>query len=187
MKPTDQLKEEHLAVKQMLKIMGKVSLMLEAGQRVDSRHLESIIDFIQVFVDKCHHGKEEGLLFPAMVEAGIPEEGGPIGVMLTEHDLGRSHVKKMVSGIDGYKKDIKAAASIICENANGYIQLLEQHIYKEDNILYPMADESLSLEKQNQLLEDFEKLEQEVIGAGKHAEFHKTLRFLQNEYLSDAK
>ena len=85
------------------------------------------------------------------------------------------------------EKDVKGAASIISENANGYIQLLEQHIYKEDNILYPMADESLSLEKQNQLLEDFEKLEQEVIGVGKHEEFHKTLRFLQNEYLSDAK
>ena len=107
MKPTEQLKEEHVAVKQMLKIMSKVSLKLEAGQRVDSRHLESIIDFIQVFVDKCHHGKEEGLLFPALVEAGIPKEGGPIGVMLTEHDLGRSHVKKMVSGIDGYRKGRK--------------------------------------------------------------------------------
>lgn len=187
MKPTEQLIEEHVAVKQMLKVMDKVSQKLEAGERVDARHLESIIDFIQVFVDKCHHGKEEGLLFPAMVKAGIPKEGGPIGVMLTEHDPGRRHVQEMVSGIDGYKNDNKAAASIIAQNARGYIQLLEQHIYKEDNILYPMADKTLTLDKQSQLLEDFEKLERKVIGVGKHEELHNTLSFLQSEYLGGAK
>jgi hemerythrin-like domain-containing protein len=94
----------------MLKVMVKVSRKLEAGERVNSTRLESIIDFIQLFVDKCYHLKEEGSLFPAMVEAGIPQEGGPIGVMLTEHDLGRGHVIAIVSGIDDHKKNNKAAA-----------------------------------------------------------------------------
>ena len=187
MKPTEQLIEEHNAIKEMLNILDKVSQKLDSGEKVEPRHLELITDFIRVFTDKCHHGKEEGILFPAMVEAGISKEGGPIGVMLSEHDQGRKYIRQIISGIESYKEGKKSAAAKISENARKYIKLLEGHIYKEDNVLYPLADSHLSQDKQNQLLIDFDKLEQEVIGAGKHEELHKTLHYLQKEYSDDVK
>ncbi len=184
MRPTEQLIEEHNAIKLMLRIIEKVSQKLEAGEEVDSGHLDSIIDFIRTFADKCHHGKEEELLFSAMAEAGIPKEGGPIGVMLTEHDRGRSYVRGMSDAILSYKKGEPGAAPQIAENARNYAELLAQHIYKEDNILYPMADEHLSGDKQRELLEGFEKVEQDKIGVGKHQELHKVLHHLKDVYLS---
>ena len=99
MKPTEELTKEHDAINVMLNIMDRISEKLENGEHVDAEHLEQILEFLRVFADKCHHGKEEDLLFPAMIDAGIPKEGGPIAVMLREHEIGRTHIRNMEEGI----------------------------------------------------------------------------------------
>ncbi|MGQ9627286.1 MAG: hemerythrin domain-containing protein [Anaerolineae bacterium] len=181
MRPTEKLKEEHKAIKLILKILEKACVRLESGEEVNPEHLEQILEFIKLFADKCHHGKEEDLLFLAMEEAGFPREGGPIAVMLMEHDLGRNYVKGMSEDVAQYKAGELEISSKIVENARNYIALLTQHIEKEDNILYPMADMHLSEEKQRELIEEFEKLEHERIGIGKHEELHKLLHHLEKE------
>jgi hemerythrin-like domain-containing protein len=186
MKPTEQLKEEHQAIKVMLRILEKVCQKLESGEEVNPEHLEQMVEFIKAFADKCHHGKEEDLLFIAMEEAGIPKESGPIGVMLTEHDMGRGYVRGMSEAVTQYKAGDRKASSAIVENARNYIALLTQHIDKEDHILYPMADMHLSEERQKELVEEFERVEREEIGVGKHQEFHQLLEHLREVYLKDA-
>jgi len=177
MKPTEVLKREHEVIKLMLKILNKVCDKLEVKKAVNQEDLNSIIEFIRTFADKCHHGKEEHRLFPIMEKNGILREGGPIGVMIEEHELGRNYVKNMILALD--KKKI----SKFVENARNYILLLEQHIDKEDNILYPMADIHIKEDEQKKLTEDFEKFEREEIGVGKHEELHKALKRLKDIYL----
>ena len=176
MKPTEQLKEEHKAIKLMLKVLEAMCRRLENKENIPKEHFEKVLEFIKVFADKCHHGKEEDLLFPAMEKAGIPREGGPINVMLTEHNMGRDYVKGMSESVKGqdFNKFI--------ENARGYIELLNQHIEKEDNILYMMAEMHLQESEQEKLLRQFEKLERERIGLGKHEELHKLLHYLKEFY-----
>jgi hemerythrin-like domain-containing protein len=186
MKPTEDLKKEHEAIKVMLRILEEVSARLEAGKKVNPEHLDSILEFIQVFADKCHHGKEEGLLFPAMENAGILEERGPIGVMLHEHEQGRDFVKGMKEAVAKYKKGGEKAGLQVAKNARNYASLLSQHINKEDNILYPMADGRLSEAAQEDLEKGFEEIEKEVIGPGRHEEFHTLLHRLNEEYLKRA-
>lgn len=163
MQATRQLKEEHKAVKQALKTLEKVCKKLDKGEKVDQRHLDGLLDFLRTFVDKCHHSKEEDVLFPALEKSGVPNEGGPIGMMLIEHDTGRGFIKGMVEGKD------------FTENARSYIALLNDHIDKEDNILYMIADMHISPEEQKNLLKEFDKIEEEKVGKGKHEEFHKML------------
>lgn len=186
MKPTEQLKEEHKAIKLMLRILEKVCENLESEEEVKPEHLDQILEFIKVFADKCHHGKEEDLLLPALGEAGIPKEGGTISVMLTEHNRGRDYVRGMSKAIAKRKAGDRKVSSKIAENARNYIALLAQHIEKEDNILYPMADMHLSEDEQEELLEEFEMVEREKIGVGKHEEFHKLLNHLKGVYLKDS-
>jgi hemerythrin-like domain-containing protein len=175
MRPTEELKKEHEAIKLMIRIMGSVSDRLESGKEVDPNHLESILEFIKVFADKCHHAKEEDLVFPAMEKAGIPRESGPIGVMPHEHREGRDFVKGMSEAVEKYKKGGKNAGMDVAKNARSYASLLSQHIDKEDNILYPMADARISGADQNELEKEFEKVETEKIGKGKHEKFHRLL------------
>src|SRR5665647_273873 len=94
MKATQQLKDEHEGVRLMLRILGEVSRQFDFEGHVPNEHFEGIFEFLKVFVDKCHHGKEEELLFPALTKVGIPQDG-PIAVMLFEHEMGRKYIRVM--------------------------------------------------------------------------------------------
>ncbi len=168
-----------------LDVLEEVCRRLESGQDVDADHLEKILEFIKVFADKCHHGKEEDVLFPAMEEAGVPREGGPIGVMLMEHDLGRGFVKELTEAVKAYMVEDENAIKKIVESARRYVNLLKDHIYKEDNILYPLAERILSSEKQSELLEKFEAIEYEKVGAGAHERFHALVHRLKEFHLPE--
>jgi len=180
MKPTEQLKAEHEGIKLMLRILDKVCAKPD---EINQEHFTKMLEFLKVFVDKCHHGKEEDLLLPAMIEAGVPREKGVIKFTLLEHVEGRGYVKGMSEAFDNLKKGGSKASAKIAENGKNYIGLLVQHIDKENNILFPMADKVLSQGKQTELEEEFEKLEVERIGLGKHEEFHKLLHYLKEIYL----
>ena len=99
------------------------------------------LDFFRNFADQCHHFKEEKVLFPAMEEHGIPSEGGPIGMMLTEHEEGRSYVRAMLAAITLIESKDEAAIGSLLKSAEAYIRLLREHIQKEDEILFPWPTE----------------------------------------------
>jgi hemerythrin-like domain-containing protein len=105
MKATRQLMDEHEGIKLMLNIIGNICQRLDNKEEIDSKTFDQVIEFLKVFVDKCHHAKEEELLFPALEKAGIAKEGGPIGMMLQEHEEGRNLVKSMVGEIAQNRKD----------------------------------------------------------------------------------
>ena len=182
MKATQQLKDEHEGVKLMLNILEKVCQQVEAVGSLNKEHFEGILEFLKVFVDKCHHGKEEDLLFPALIAVGVPKEG-PIAVMLHEHEMGRQYVKAMSQAYATYIAGDKSTSKDIMQNGHGYISLLKDHIEKENNVLFVMADSRLSETRQDELFEGFEKLEEERIGVGKHEEFHGLLKKLSGAYL----
>ncbi len=183
MKATEILKEEHKIIKNMLEILDRICEKLEKNEKVNAEHLEKILDFIKTFADKCHHGKEEDLLFAAMEKVGIPREGGPIGVMLEEHRIGREYVKNMMDGLKEYKNADEDSIPQIVESARSYIGLLKEHIFKEDNILYEIADAHLSEKVQEQLVEEFEKFELEKMGKGIHEKYHHLIEELEKIYL----
>ncbi len=186
MTATKQLRDEHEGIKLMLAILEKVVSAGESGWKMDLEHIERMLEFFRVFVDKCHHGKEEEFLFLELEKHGIPKDGGPIGVMLSEHSSGRKYIQGMSDALAGLRRGAPEAAGSFTENARGYMSLLKQHISKENDVLFVMADKVLSPEENETLLESFEKLEIERIGLGKHEEFHKLLERLQDIYLRQA-
>jgi hemerythrin-like domain-containing protein len=182
MKPTEALRHEHQAILRMIRILDKMADGLEAGANVAPGDLEDAVEFIRVFADTCHHAKEEGHLFPEMERVGVPRDRGPIGVMLSEHEEGRKHVAEMARAIPGIRKKNKRAAGAFASAARGYGALLSQHIFKEDKILYPMADARLSPDQQTSLSECFDEVEKNIVGEGKHEEFHRLLERLEKAY-----
>jgi hemerythrin-like domain-containing protein len=184
MKATQILIEEHEAIKRMLSILEKIVDELESSGKANIEHLENIQEFITVFADRCHHAKEENVLFPAMTDEGFPQEEGPLKVMLSQHEQGRSFVKGFGEALAKYQAGDISTIPTIVENARGYIALLRDHIDKENNILYPIADMHLSQDKDETLIKKFEQIETERIGEGKHEEFHRLLENLSKIYLS---
>ncbi len=183
MKPTDILREEHELILVMLNIINAVCVKIEKDERPEISRLVSIIDFIRNFADRCHHAKEEKLLFPALEKAGIAREGGPIGVMLHEHTLGRNFVKAMDDVLKPMENGDRGAISLFTDNARGYVELLTGHISKENNVLFPMADQRLSPTEQKELIDGFDRVEREETGEGVHEKYHGLLHELRDAYL----
>ena len=129
------------------------------------------IDFFQKFADRCHHGKEEHHLFPALEVRGFSRERGPTGVLLCEHEHGRQHLLAMARAVEKAIAGDREAVQRFAAQARAYVALLRQHIDKEDQCLFPMADEVLSDQDQLRLLESFGKVESGEMGAGTHEKY----------------
>lgn len=169
---TQILRQEHDAILKMLDVADRVAERLDNGATIDPRTLNGLLEFFALFADKCHHGKEEELLFPLMEEKGVPREGGPIGVMLHEHDLGRAFVRQMRDHAHTFAGGTVEAGPKWAEAARGYTALLRQHIQKENDILFVMAENALSAEEQDRLADEFDRVETEKMGEGTHERLH---------------
>jgi len=176
--PTQVLTAEHELILEALDALEKKVAAVRAGAAPDRAYFEKVVAFLREFADKCHHGKEENLLFKRMAERGFPVQSGPIAVMLSEHDAGRAYIRGIADGAAKLGTD-PAATNQIAENARGYIDLLRAHIGKENNVLFPMADRALTPEDQAHLAREFERFEAEETGAGVHEAMLKLLAELK--------
>jgi len=148
------LVKEHDSILKMIEITQTI-LNSDDESKINLNHLEKIIDFVKNFADKYHHLKEEDVLFMEMEKHGMPREGGPIGVMLHEHDQGRAYIKLVEEGISKLKLGDSLAFKQVKDNLLNYCELLTTHIYKENNILYPMALRFLPSEIMEKMTIDF--------------------------------
>src|SRR3989338_4994563 len=180
MLPTEKLEQEHDVILKMLKVIQAVSGKIE---EIDQKTLKDIIDFIRTFADHCHHAKEEKILYVEAEKHGIPNEGGPIGMMLVEHDQGRGYVKMMDEALQKIGKGDKKAAKQYKENALQFVDLLEQHIGKENQILYPMINMHLPEKLQKVISDRFEKMEKEEVGEGVHHKYHALVEEMEVKFL----
>ncbi len=171
MKPTQELMNEHRVIEKMLVVLAKGCERLDKGNEVDQQMFKDAVDFFRTFADKCHHTKEEKLLFEKMMERGVSGEVGPIAVMMREHQDGRAHVKKLA----GLTEDGLENRKGIIRTGRAYVDLLSKHIQKEDNVLYPLANQVLETEDQEELEKGFEAVEKEVMGPGVHERYQSMI------------
>jgi hemerythrin-like domain-containing protein len=161
------LMNEHRVIERVLDALVGFADELERKGTTEKDELLRFVTFIREFADAHHHGKEEDILFAAMVTNGFPREGGPIAVMLHEHDQGRAFVRTLreraeatAAWSDDDRREIGAAAG-------GYADLLRHHIHKEDAILYPMAEQHLPPEAMQEVAEACERHEQDAARDGR--------------------
>ena len=134
---TQVLSDEHQTILKVIDVVLEKCDQMEKSGEYDAGFFEKVIQFIKSYADGFHHAKEEDILFKAMLENMDHMHCNPIPVMLHEHDAGREYVKGMEEAMQsGNSKGL-------IENARGYCYLLQSHIEKEDNILYPMAEQAL--------------------------------------------
>ena len=143
----DLLIQEHKNVSRMLLVIRKVCFKFMETNEIEYEDFDKIISFIKNFADGHHHHKEEIFLFNKMVEhLGQAGKNAITHGMLVEHDLGRLYIKNLSEALANYKNDNKEAKLDIIANAISYATLLENHIHKEDNIIFNFAKRGLSKE-----------------------------------------
>ncbi len=150
---TNELIAEHQNILKFIDTMLTECDQLEKGNETEKVFFDKAIDFIKNYADRYHHAKEEDILFKVMLENPGAMHCNPIPVMLHEHEAGRHFVKGLEEGLSEGNK------GKIVENARGYGYLLQEHIYKEDNILYPMAEAALSDQHKEMVLKKYKEVE----------------------------
>ncbi len=173
MNATDMLKHEHKIILKILAAARREAQSIGDTGKINADKLDKILDFCRVFIDQCHHGKEEEYLFPKMQERGLPADTGPIPVMLHEHQGGRNTVKALNAALARARQGDAAAVEEVAADLLILDEHLRGHIDKENEVLFPMADQVFTPEDQQSLVASFEKHEAEEIGAGVHEKYHR--------------
>jgi hemerythrin-like domain-containing protein len=181
MKATEILSSEHRVIERVITALESAANRLKAGQTVRPGFFVEATDFIKGFADGCHHRKEEGVLFSSMTRHGMPADGGPVGVMLAEHEQGRQFTRGLRAAALQLEAGDASARAAVVQNALGYAMLLRQHITKEDQILFPMADRVIPEDEHDGVLEGFEHVEHEETGAGVHEKYLALAEKLEQE------
>lgn len=172
MGPIELLMHEH---RQIEAVLSGLERFLGSGE-VSGPNARAVLgdyaEFLRTFADRCHHGKEEDILFREMTRFGIPLEHGPIAVMLDEHETGRAMVRTLADLADGRGPLSDAERSTAGETGDRFVEFLRSHIQKEDLVLYPMAQRTMPPEAFDAMAERFEEFERTRVGKETHERMH---------------
>ncbi len=160
--PIEVLEAEHRVIQKMVAGMSVLAEQLEGGEPADVALLESIVVFLRTFADRCHHGKEETFLFPALIRRGVPSHGCPIGGLTMEHQKGRVMVGELADAIRGYAAGEPPARDDLVKSLRALVAFYPNHIWKEDYLLFPLAGKILTPQDQQELMDKFETIEREL-------------------------
>jgi len=177
---TQNLENDH---QHILKLIAVMEAMVKTAEPTIS-YLEEVVALIRQFADGLHHAKEENLLFPLMAEKGFSLQQGPVAVMLMDHEQGRTFVKGMAENIQLYKNGATDALTLIYENMMGYSELLTNHIAKENNILFRMADNVFTADNQQSLLRQFQLIDAGSDSSISANDYIGRIEILANIYLT---
>jgi hemerythrin-like domain-containing protein len=164
---TADLRHEHEVILRALAVLERVGERLAAGRPVSDATVSELVELLRTFADRCHHGKEEEHLFPALRAKGA---GDALPVFLDEHEEGRGYLRTLA----GAGSPAERAAA-----ARRYVGMLRGHIERENEVLFPMADGLFTPEEHAALTRAYEDVERQVVGPGVHDRLLATLARLE--------
>lgn len=171
---------EHESILSGLRILEEMVFLRGNLEEIDLTDFAEMLDFLAIFADKCHQGKEESIYFPALQDAGIKSQEGMIAKLLMDHLAGRESISAMT---------VMAENMVIHENeymaaATDLIRMLREHIETENATLFPLGDVVIPADVQKKMIKAFDDFEAEVMGEGAHEKWHELLRRLEEKYLA---
>ncbi|HTZ30865.1 MAG TPA: hemerythrin domain-containing protein [Methylomirabilota bacterium] len=183
---TQILRQEHDAILEMIGSLEAIVHHLQTGETVSIEALNGLTEFFVLFADRSHHGKEEDLLFPMMERKGVPRAGGPLGCMLAEHDEGRGYIREMKENAEGCARGAEDACNRWTKAALAYARLLRNHIWKENEILFQIAERILSSDEQAELARQFAEVQREKLDAAAESRLVEMAQKITREFTSAA-
>jgi len=175
LKPVEELREEHGAIMKVFSILQGISGKMKENDLRVFDAFGRVLEFLKVFVDQCHHAKEEEVLFPAMKEAQTRNRG-LIQELISEHEQGRNMIRTMEAALG--RISLEKSFDALVDTVEDYLQVFRTHIRKENGLLFPEARELLPESLQALIALQFRKIEEDRIGKGRHEAFHRMIQEL---------
>lgn len=161
---------EHELIERAMAVMEHELERLVPGTQA-GLPLSRAVDFLLEFGDRLHNTKEERFLFPLMEERGIPARGGPIGVMLAEHEAERELLTGLLEALPRVHELEPTELQELVRSGQEYLRVRAAHIWKENDVLYAMGRRVLSEDDGQGLVERFAALDAEHYGEDARAAY----------------
>ena len=169
---TEALEREHKIIQKAVAVMAQIVIQLEFRHPVTPDILRSLLQLMREFSDQCHHGKEESYFCPYLESKGVPSTGCPLSALKGEHMKSRQLLDDLNSAAAAYIDNHEKGRLTLIQVLQSLVALYPAHIWKEDYMLFPMADKILTAGDQELLLRQFQKAE-EVLGSDAHERFER--------------
>lgn len=154
-KPTRILEAEHRIILQVIGRMVTLVAALKQNGDIEGGALLESVEFMRTFTDRCHHGKEERHLFPLLGRKGAPVTGYPLDALIRDHEETRAFIQELADATEAYLRGDSASKQALAESLRKLIEFYPNHIWKEDYLLFPMANRMLSPKQQRDLRQKF--------------------------------
>jgi hemerythrin-like domain-containing protein len=184
MKATEDLMYEHKAIKVILNVMSNISESIKDKKVFYTNDVEKIVDFLSVYVDKCHRNKEESVFYPALLMTKYPTEEMPVGLLINEHSIGKGYLDEILCCVENCKIGSTFSGERIADCMANYVQLIQNHIRKEETDYFPLANKALSGEAQKEISKQFKQINDEFVGLDIHSRYDELLKSMENKYLN---
>ncbi|MGB7295337.1 MAG: hemerythrin domain-containing protein [Candidatus Aminicenantales bacterium] len=173
MLPIGPLMIEHRLIERMIRVMKTQLELIETANKADPGVIERIAHFIKAYADRCHHGKEEDILFRRLAEKKLsPEHKRVLEELVEEHKLGRQFVLSMKEANRRYQKGEKSALPIIADGLRSLMEFYPEHIRKEDQDFFIPIMDYFSPEEKDAMIRDGYELDSRLI----HEEYENLVR-----------
>lgn len=155
---------EHRLIERMLSVIKNMLSEIESKQQLDANLVDDVVDFIKVYADRTHHGKEEDILFREMDKKPLSAEDRKLmNELIDEHVFGRNTTKALAEANTRYRNGEKTALGEIADNFHALLELYPRHIDKEDNRFFPASRTYFTEEEDKKMLEDFWEFDRKLI------------------------
>ena len=160
MMPIGYLMIEHRLIERMIKLINGQLNRIDRENKADLVFIDTAIDFIRAYADKCHHGKEEDILFERLSKKPlIPEHKKAMQMLLEEHKMGRLAVGKLIDAKDKYSQGNSGSLKAIRRHLKWLVEFYPEHIAKEDKGFFIPSMQYFSKQEQDSMLIDFCKFD----------------------------
>jgi hemerythrin-like domain-containing protein len=172
----EKLKYEHEIILQATSHLNK--LLPYVKERAFQKEVTDLLELFKEYIDLCHNRKEEAVLFFELANSGVSKDDSPVGVLAEEHQQERKLLVQMTESFVN-KNDYASFTN----SSKEYIELIKTHVFKENNLLFPIAENVFSKEKQDDVSKQFEKYEENAVGTGRYKALNEIIAALSNKHM----
>lgn len=163
MKPIGPLMIEHRLIDKMIEIIRQKITEIKSTNSVDPIFIDTTVDFIRIYADKTHHGKEEDILFRDCAKKSMSDEDIKLmNELIEEHKFSRKIIGELEEAKVNHLKGVDTL-NIIVEKLNTIATFYPKHIEKEDKIFFLHSDGYFTEEEQQEMLKEFREFDQRMI------------------------
>ena len=155
---------EHRLIEKMLELIKKEAARVRETKEINPVFIDNAVDFIRVYADRTHHGKEEDILFRDLAKKNMSaDEKRIMAELIEEHVLGRKTVAGLVDAKKRHFAGDHSAIETVVEKLEFLVSFYPRHIEKEDKVFFPAMMKYLSVEEQGRMLSEFWEFDRNMI------------------------